>query len=45
MSSRTPPAIWTTYNEARPHDVEVLLSNSFGLGGQNASLVLRRYRS
>ena len=32
-------------NEARPHDVEVLLSNSFGLGGQNASLVLRRYRS
>jgi 3-oxoacyl-[acyl-carrier-protein] synthase II len=31
-------------NEARPHDVDVLLSNSFGLGGQNASLVLRRYR-
>ena len=31
-------------NEARPHDVDVLMSNSFGLGGQNASLVLRRYR-
>jgi len=31
-------------NEARPHEVDVLLSNSFGLGGQNASLVLRRYR-
>ena len=31
-------------NEARPHPVEVVLSNSFGLGGQNASLVLRRYR-
>ena len=31
-------------NEARPHQVDVLLSNSFGLGGQNASLVLRRYR-
>ena len=30
-------------NEARPYQVEVLLSNSFGLGGQNASLVLRRY--
>jgi 3-oxoacyl-[acyl-carrier-protein] synthase II len=31
-------------NEARKHEVEVVLSNSFGLGGQNASLVLRRYR-
>ncbi len=30
-------------NEAREHDAEVVLSNSFGLGGQNASLVLRRY--
>lgn len=32
-------------NEARAHDVDVVLSNSFGLGGQNASLVLRRYRA
>ena len=31
-------------NEARPHQVDVVLSNSFGLGGQNASLVLRRWR-
>ncbi len=31
-------------NEARAHQVDVVLSNSFGLGGQNASLVLRRYR-
>jgi 3-oxoacyl-[acyl-carrier-protein] synthase II len=31
-------------NEARAHEVEAVLSNSFGLGGQNASLVLRRYR-
>ena len=31
-------------NEARPHPVDVILSNSFGLGGQNATLVLRRYR-
>ena len=31
-------------NESRPHQVDVVLSNSFGLGGQNAALVLRRYR-
>jgi 3-oxoacyl-[acyl-carrier-protein] synthase II len=31
-------------NEAREHEVDVVLSNSFGLGGQNATLVLRRYR-
>jgi 3-oxoacyl-[acyl-carrier-protein] synthase II len=31
-------------NEARPHRVEACLSNSFGLGGQNACLVLRRYQ-
>ena len=31
-------------NEARPHEVDVVLSNSFGLGGQNAALVLRRWR-
>ena len=30
-------------NESRPHQVDVVLSNSFGLGGQNASLVLRRH--
>jgi 3-oxoacyl-(acyl-carrier-protein) synthase len=28
---------------ARPASVETILSNSFGLGGQNACLVLRRY--
>ena len=32
-------------NEARKHEVEVAMSNSFGLGGQNASIVLRRYRA
>jgi 3-oxoacyl-[acyl-carrier-protein] synthase II len=31
-------------NEARPHQVQVCISNSFGLGGQNACLVLRRYQ-
>ncbi len=30
-------------NEARAHEVDVVMSNSFGLGGQNAALVLRRY--
>ncbi len=30
-------------NEPRKLDVDVVLSNSFGLGGQNASLILRRY--
>jgi 3-oxoacyl-[acyl-carrier-protein] synthase II len=29
-------------NRARPADVRVALNNSFGFGGQNASLVLRR---
>jgi 3-oxoacyl-[acyl-carrier-protein] synthase II len=28
---------------ARRHDVEVALSNSFGFGGQNIALILRRY--
>jgi 3-oxoacyl-[acyl-carrier-protein] synthase II len=31
-------------NEARPHRVEACLSNSFGLGGQNVCLVLRRHQ-
>jgi 3-oxoacyl-(acyl-carrier-protein) synthase len=30
-------------NHARQADVRTTLSNSFGLGGQNACLVLRRY--
>ncbi|MFC2015794.1 beta-ketoacyl-ACP synthase II [Chloroflexota bacterium] len=30
-------------NKARDADVRTILSNSFGLGGQNACLVLRRY--
>ncbi|WP_224391205.1 beta-ketoacyl-ACP synthase II [Pseudonocardia sp. ICBG1293] len=31
-------------HEAQEHDVDVVLSNSFGFGGHNASLVLRRWR-
>lgn len=32
-------------NEARTADVRVILKNSFGFGGQNACLVLRRFES
>ncbi len=32
-----------TPNEARPLEIDVVLSNSFGLGGQNASAVFRKY--
>jgi 3-oxoacyl-[acyl-carrier-protein] synthase II len=31
-------------NVARPVELEAALSNSFGFGGQNASLIVRRYR-
>jgi 3-oxoacyl-[acyl-carrier-protein] synthase II len=30
-------------NEARPAEIEVALSNSFGFGGHNACIVLRRW--
>jgi 3-oxoacyl-[acyl-carrier-protein] synthase II len=30
-------------NEARPSDVRVAMSNSFGFGGHNASIVFKRY--
>jgi 3-oxoacyl-[acyl-carrier-protein] synthase II len=32
-----------TPNTAARHDVEVALSNSFGFGGQNAALIIRRF--
>jgi 3-oxoacyl-(acyl-carrier-protein) synthase len=28
-------------NEARPHAIRIAVSNSFGFGGSNTSLVLR----
>jgi 3-oxoacyl-(acyl-carrier-protein) synthase len=30
-------------NEPRPADLKIVMSNSFGLGGQNACLVLGKY--
>jgi 3-oxoacyl-[acyl-carrier-protein] synthase II len=30
-------------NEARPAELEAAMSNSFGFGGHNASIVLRRF--
>jgi 3-oxoacyl-[acyl-carrier-protein] synthase II len=30
-------------NQARPGVISTVLSNSFGFGGHNASLVIRRY--
>lgn len=32
-------------NQSRSHDVEVALSNSFGFGGHNVTLVFKKYRS
>jgi 3-oxoacyl-(acyl-carrier-protein) synthase len=32
-------------NQARQHTVNVALSNSFGIGGQNSSLVLGKYKA
>ena len=32
-------------NKARPAQIDVVLSNSFGMGGQNATLILRRWPS
>ncbi|MBU0511972.1 MAG: beta-ketoacyl-ACP synthase II [Chloroflexi bacterium] len=32
-------------NQAREHAVDIALSNSFGLGGQNACLVIKRYEA
>ena len=31
-------------NKARSKNISTVLSNSFGFGGQNASLVLKRYK-
>jgi 3-oxoacyl-(acyl-carrier-protein) synthase len=40
--SPTTPATWTTFPTGRTTQVDVAMSNSFGFGGINASLVFRR---
>ncbi|RZT88652.1 3-oxoacyl-[acyl-carrier-protein] synthase II [Pseudonocardia sediminis] len=37
------PTVNFVAHEAQEHDVDTVLSNSFGFGGHNASLVLRRW--
>jgi 3-oxoacyl-[acyl-carrier-protein] synthase II len=32
-----------TPGQARPHEMQTALSNSFGFGGQNTALILRRW--
>ena len=32
-------------NKARPAEVDVCLSNSFGFGGQNDTLIVKRYKA
>ncbi|MFI9007986.1 beta-ketoacyl-ACP synthase II [Actinosynnema sp. NPDC053489] len=38
------PAVNFVAHEAQAHDVDVVMSNSFGFGGHNAVVVLRRWR-
>ena len=37
------PKLNLTFNEAQERDVRVALSNTFGFGGKNSSVLLRRY--
>ncbi len=33
-----------TFNEAQPRELNAVLSNTFGFGGHNASLILKKYK-
>lgn len=33
-----------TFNEAQPREINTVLSNTFGFGGHNASLILKKYK-
>ena len=39
------PRLDFTFNKARKRDLHYALSNSFGFGGQNASLIFKKYES
>jgi 3-oxoacyl-[acyl-carrier-protein] synthase II len=39
------PGINFTFNQAQKREVDVVLSNTFGFGGHNASVIFRKFRS
>jgi 3-oxoacyl-[acyl-carrier-protein] synthase II len=39
------PSLNLTLNKAQKRDVEVVMSNTFGFGGHNACVVLRKYNA
>jgi len=43
FADRKAVALDVVMNTPRPADIDVILSNSFGFGGHNGSVVFRRY--
>jgi len=39
------PKLNFTFNKAQKRDVEAALSNTFGFGGHNVSVILKKYHS
>jgi 3-oxoacyl-[acyl-carrier-protein] synthase II len=39
------PRLNLTYNKAQPRNIDTALSNTFGFGGHNVSLILRKYKA
>jgi 3-oxoacyl-[acyl-carrier-protein] synthase II len=39
------PRLDFTFNQARKRDIKYALSNSFGFGGQNATLIFKKFES
>jgi 3-oxoacyl-[acyl-carrier-protein] synthase II len=38
------PKLNFTFNEAQERKVDVVLSNTFGFGGHNASIIFKRFK-